>query len=306
MIKEILKTITAIIILVSCRNASTPAMQYPTPQPDSIPLQFMPGVVCSPELDFNSCYSPDGNSFYFGRSENKKWVMYVTEFDGNRWTVPVHPSFSDTSFSEADPMFAPDGSLYYISTRPRSKEDTTSDFDIWMVAPMAKNEWGKPVNVTVANSDSTEFYISFSANNNMYFSSARKGGFGQEDIYVCKYENGSYTNPLNLGSQINSPGSDHDPLITKDEQFLIFSSSDRKDCYGQADLYFSKRDKKNQWLPCVNLGQRFNTPTYEYCSYLTPDNKYFFYSSSSDVKWISAKYLFDEMKKRSTNDNNHH
>ncbi|NOT93891.1 hypothetical protein [Ferruginibacter sp.] len=295
---KILSSFALVVIISSCSNSSMNSIRYPFPQPVSMPLPFMPGIVSSSGLDFNSAFSPDGKSFYFGRSENGKWIMYVTTFDGENWTKPVHPSFNDTAYSEADPAFAPDGTLYYISTKSRNSADTIKDYDIWFVKPLAGNQWTVPENMSVVNSDSNELYISFAANDNLYFSSSRQGGFGQDDIYVCKYAGGKYSAPQNLGVAINSPGSDHDPLISKDEDFLVFSSVDRKDGYGQADLYFSRKNQQNRWLPSVNLGEKFNTPTYEYCSYLSRDNQYFFYSTNSDVKWIKAKYLFEEMKKK--------
>jgi Tol biopolymer transport system component len=256
----------------------------------------MPGIVTSAELDFNSAYSPDGKSFYFGRSENGKWVLYVTTFDGKTWSTPVHPAFNDTTYSEADPVFSPDGSLYYISTRPRNDEDTIHDYDIWWVKEIGGNKWSEPVNMAIVNSDSNEFYVSFASNRNLYFSSSRQGGYGQEDIYLCQYKGDHYAQPVNMGEQVNSTGSDHDALITTDEQYLIFSSSGRKDSYGQADLYITKHSSGQKWQEPVNLGKRFNTSTYEYCSYLSPDNQYFFYSSESDVKWIKADYLFKDME----------
>lgn len=278
-------------------NKQNNVVEYPNPVPDSIPLKFLPGVVTSNELDFNSSFSPDGKSFYFGRSKNGKWVMYVTSFDGHRWTTPVRPVFNDITYSEADPAFAPDGTLYYISSRPKNETDTIKDYDIWFVKPLANGQWTKPENLSVVNSDSDEFYISFADNSNLYFSSSRPGGFGQEDIYSCKYVNETYSRPFNLGSAINSPGSDHDPLISKDDQLLVFTSSERKDGYGEADLYHSKRMLEDVWRPAANLGKRFNTSTYEYCPYLTPDQEYFFYSSESDVKWIKSEYLLQEIEK---------
>ena len=64
--------IAFVIIFLSCRNAATTSIQYPLSQPDAIPLPFMPGIVTTDKLDFNACYSPDGKSFYFARSKNKK------------------------------------------------------------------------------------------------------------------------------------------------------------------------------------------------------------------------------------------
>ncbi len=39
------------------------------------------------------------------------------------------------------------------------------------------------------------------------------------------------------------------------------------------------------------MGGKINTATYEYCPNLSPDGKYFLFSSEMDVKWISAEVL---------------
>ena len=93
--------------------------------------------------------------------------MYVTSFEDNIWTRPVHPSFNDTNNSEADPAFAPDGTLYYISDKPKNSSDTIKDYDIWFVKPIGRNGWCEPINMSLVNSESNELYVSFSANNNL-------------------------------------------------------------------------------------------------------------------------------------------
>lgn len=80
-------------------------------------------------------------------------------------------------------------------------------------------------------------------------------------------------------------------MIAPDERYLIFTSVDRKDSRGSGDLYYSIRHTDGSWSTAQNMGPRFNTDSYEYCSYLTPDGKYLFYSSNFDVKWICTKYL---------------
>ena len=112
-----------------------------------------------------------------------------------------------------------------------------------------------------------------------------------EDIYISRYINGEYKKPENLGPAVNSAYSDHDPCISANEDFMVFKSENRPDGYGEADLYGTKLGKDKKWMNGVNMGKPFNTNTYEYCAYLTPDSKYFFFSSERNVKWISADYL---------------
>jgi hypothetical protein len=47
----------------------------------------------------------------------------------------------------------------------------------------------------------------------------------------------------------------------------------------------------------VNLGSTVNTPAYEYCCYLTPDRRFFFFSSEGDIKWMSAEALLALIEK---------
>jgi Tol biopolymer transport system component len=272
-------------------NQTSSMIPYPQPFPDTTATIFLPHVVSDEGLDFNSAFSPDGKSFYFTRSKNRQWDIYVTTHDGKNWSEPKLAPFSHSKFSEADPTFSPDGKLYFISNRPKQVTDTLSDFDIWFIELMPNQQWTEPKNFAQLNSDSSEYYISFAANGNAYFGSSRPGGFGAEDIYVCRFINGEYTIPENLGSTINTKESEHDPCIWPSEEYLVFKSENQTDNYGEADLYCSKYNSNKKWTKSVNLGDGFNTKTYEYCPYLTADSKYFFFSSESDIKWIDAKFV---------------
>jgi Tol biopolymer transport system component len=259
---------------------------YPRPYPDSLAIKFLPGLVSVDGLDFNSAFSPDGQSFYFSRSVNGQWDIFVSHYEGGAWSKPVAVSFGDGKYSEADPTFSPDGKLFFISNRPRESELARKDFDIWYVEQTDGGAWSKPRNLLEINSDSSEYYISFSHNGNLYFGSSRPGGFGSDDIYVSRLVDNSYALPENLGANINSSESEHDPCVAKDEHLIIFKSENREDGFGQADLYFSTVDQTKTWMPAKNLGAGINTRGYEYCPYFSPDDRYFFFSSQSDIMWM--------------------
>lgn len=266
---------------------------YPKPLPDTSPKIFLQGIVSKDSLDFGSAFSPGHQSFYFARSENKKSAIYVTHWDGNLWSKPQKTSFNEPNSSFADPAFAPDGKLYFISNRLKDALDTTLDYDIWYVSLLPNDSWTKPENLKNINSDSDEYYVSFSKNGNLYFSSSRKGGFGEEDIYISKLIEGVYTTPINLGANINTEKSEYDPGISANEDYLIFASSGRTDALGKADLYGSKTDNTHKWQKAINLGQSISTNTRDYCSYFTPDGKYFFFSSEGDIKWVETQAVIN-------------
>jgi hypothetical protein len=300
--RSILTLVIVFNIFISCATKSehsqtSTIIPYPRPLPDTTALTFLPNIVSKDGLDFNSVFSPDGKSFYFARSANRQWDIYVMTHDGKNWTEPKLASFSNSKFSEADPIFSPDGKLYFISNRPKRTTDTLSDFDIGFIEPMPDNQWTEPKNFAQVNSDSAEYYISFAANGNAYFGSSRPGGFGAEDIYLSRFINGEYAVPENLGSAINTKESEHDPCIWPNEQYLVFKSDNQPGGYGEADLYGSKLTPEKRWTRSANLGAALNTNTYEYCPYLTADSKYFFYSSEYNVKWIDATFVEQRISK---------
>jgi hypothetical protein len=272
---------------------SPPTIPYPTPLPGSTPLVFLPGHISrTGSLEFNAAFSPDGRSFYFAVSKDRQWDIHVSRHDGSRWGPPVRAAFSEEQFSEADPVCTPDGRIYFISNRPKHGEGKPADFDIWYVAPLPEGGWSAPQNVRELNSDRDEYYISFSGDGDAYFGSDRPGGFGAMDIYVSRRIDGRYLPPENLGPGVNTAESEHDPcLVAADGSLLVFKSENRPDGLGQADLYAARRGPDGRWMPAVNLGPTINTPAYEYCCYLTPDQRFFFFSSELDIKWVDAAAL---------------
>lgn len=274
-------------------GAAVPPIPYPTPVPDDTPLVFLPGLISKQgSLEFNAAFAPDGRSFYFSVSQNRQWDIHVSRHDGHQWGPPTRAPFSEENYSEADPVCAPDGKIYFISNRPKTPAGKSADFDIWFVEPRPDGTWSPPQNATALNSDRDEYYISFSAQGDAYFGSDRPGGFGAMDIYVSRWVGGRHQPPENLGPAINTAESEHDPcLVSADGTMLVFKSENRPDGLGEADLYASRRDQDGKWLPAVNLGRPINTAAYEYCCYLTPDQRFFFFSSELDIKWVDAAHL---------------
>ena len=82
------------------------------------------------------------------------------------------------------------------------------------------------------------------------------------DIYVSfKKEDGSYTAPVILGSNINFKGNmEFAPFLASDNQTLYFAS-DRPGGLGLTDIYKTTRldDSYQKWSDPVNLGPKINS-----------------------------------------------
>ncbi len=70
---------------------------------------------------------------------------------------------------------------------------------IWFVQRKGEG-WAEPESLgPEANTNSSEWYPSPTKSGPLYFSSSREGGYGSADIYVSRFEDGSYLKAENLG-----------------------------------------------------------------------------------------------------------
>jgi Tol biopolymer transport system component len=69
----------------------------------------------------------------------------------------------------------------------------------------------------------------------LVFCSKKPGGLGEDDLYVSfKDKNGGWVEATNLGSTVNSSGSENRPFITADGMYLFYTSNEG----GNRDVYW--------------------------------------------------------------------
>jgi outer membrane protein OmpA-like peptidoglycan-associated protein len=90
----------------------------------------------------------------------------------------------------------------------------------------------------------------------LYFSSDRPGGLGGYDLYYANWEGDmNFSEPVNLGSGINSSANERDPYRLGNE---FYFSSDRKGGFGGLDIYSSTfQDEK--FGSVTHLGEPINS-----------------------------------------------
>ncbi|MEE9349985.1 MAG: OmpA family protein [Flavobacteriaceae bacterium] len=92
----------------------------------------------------------------------------------------------------------------------------------------------------------------------LYFSSGASG-FGMSDIFVVDInEDGTYSEPRNLGKKINTRGRDNFPFID-DKNILYFSSDSRVKGIGGLDIYAAKIYDDGSISDVLHLPEPINT-----------------------------------------------
>jgi hypothetical protein len=71
----------------------------------------------------------------------------------------------------------------------------------------------------------------------LFFASDMPGGQGGSDLYCCEFKNGDWSEPVNLGSKVNSPGVENYPSINATGR--LYFTSNRPGGLGKLDIYFT-------------------------------------------------------------------
>ncbi len=270
-------------------------------EPGTTPKMFAPNFISTEEQEFGSVFNRNGTEFYFGVDVGGRNEIRFSEMEENKWTKPV-TVFSHQRYSYNDPFLSNDENrLYFISKRPLDGKGELKDVDIWY-AERTDNGWSEPINAGMnINTSGNEYYISFTNDRTMYFSS---NGYKRKDttrtdhdIYYSKFVNDEFQKPILLNSAINTENYEADVFVSPDESYIIFCST-RDDGFGRGDLYISFKESDNKWSEAINMGKEINTKNYEYCPFVTKDGNYLFYTSNQDIYWVNAE-IIKQIKQKS-------
>lgn len=257
--------------------------------PSIVPEIFAPDIISKKgEYEFGSVFNEDATEFFYGVTVNGKEEIRYSKLIGNNWSEP-EIILTHEQYGYNDPFLSPDENrLYFISRRALDGLGKPKDYDIWYVERV-DNQWSDPINAGPnINSDTNEYYVSFTNDGTMYFSSNKIAS--NFDIYSSKFLNGEFQKAIPLSDSINTPDYEADVFIAPDESYIIFCGT-RQDGLGRGDLYISFKNTDGTWSKSVNMGERINTKNHELCPFVSKDGKYLFYTSNQDIYWVSAEVL---------------
>ena len=262
-------------------------------------------------------FTANGRTMYFNCYDADICVSdLIGTWEEGKWTTPEKLGAPiSTGYFEVEPLISADGDkLYFLSNRPAGRYKnspllspfvTNSLFipvymaedklgasvlgglslaDIW-VSYKINGVWSEPENLMDVPGEppvNTAFHdhcLSFSADGNeAFWTSTRPGGFGGNDIWTSRRVDGQWTEPENLGPNVNGPGDEHHSIPTPDGVSL-FVTTTRESGYGGEDNYITTRDEHGSWGPLVNLGPHLNGPGDDRCPTWTPGAKIFLFDS---------------------------
>jgi outer membrane protein OmpA-like peptidoglycan-associated protein/tetratricopeptide (TPR) repeat protein len=99
------------------------------------------------------------------------------------------------------------------------------------------------------------------------------------NLYSIQRTMKGWSNPVTLGSQINSGYLESTASITPDGNTIYFASN-RPGGYGGMDIYKIEKEKNGNWGHPKNLGSTINTKYDEDAPFIHPDQKTLFFTSN--------------------------
>ncbi|ALW86101.1 hypothetical protein AUC43_13965 [Hymenobacter sedentarius] len=192
--------------------------------------------------------------------------------------VSISPAIN-TSYNEGAGSISGDGKTLVFASCDRPKAIGNCDL---YISRRTGNNWSKPVNLgTNVNSTEWDSQPTLSADGRtLYFTSTRRGGQGQEDIYVTTLQpDGTWSAAQNLGTPVNTPGKDMAPFIHASGTTLYYVT-DGLVGMGGLDVFRCEKTAAGKWSEPRNLGYPLNTFENEASLFITSDNQKGFCSRS--------------------------
>lgn len=185
--------------------------------------------------------------------------LYISFLKDGAWTQAKPLPFPVNSHdNEGSECISPNGQYLFFTGCQRP--DGFGSCDLY-VAVKTGGVWGEPFNLGEGvNGDKWDTQPSFSADGKtLYFVSTRAGGFGRADIWKVTLDSvGHFSNPVNMGADINTAEDEFSPYIHPDDRSLYFASKGHPGM-GGFDLFVARMGDDGKFQKPKNLGYPINT-----------------------------------------------
>jgi len=238
--------------------------------------QNMGDSINSSASEYFPTLTIDGNELIFTRRGASEDFFGSKKVNGVWTEAKLLEGDINTNMNEGAQNISQDGQWLVFTGCNFPNSYGSCDLYISFLTPEG---WSAPENLGRVNSDAWDSGPSLSPDKrDLYFSSTRPGGYGGADIYVTHLlPNGRWSEPENLGPEVNTIGDEMYPFIHADNQTLYFTSNGHLG-YGGSDLYMTRKNGDG-WTRPVNLGYPINTIENEGSLSVAADGKTAFYAS---------------------------
>jgi len=248
------------------------------------PVPFKP-INMGPEIntaddEYLPVATADESELIFTRKISNNEDFYKSVKVNGKWQTATYLSsnINTPQYNEGAQSISQDGK--YLFFTGCNRPDGLGRCDIY-VAKKESDDWGKPYDLQPpVNTPGWESQPSISSDGRtLYFVSNRKGGYGGYDIWKSTVTDKGWSEPENLGPNINTAFDEQSPFIHADDSTLYFCS-DGWPGFGGKDLFVSHLGKDGKWGKPVNVGYPINSSGDENGLTVTATGQYAYFASN--------------------------
>ena len=236
--------------------------------PLELVIEHMGRKVNTRYSEFAPAMHPDGEELYIAALPASELQtldaapfaeIFTTKLDNKeRWEKPkgLPDKINRPGYHTANPRFSEDGNTMYF-TRALMEGDDLTESRIF-ISERGKSSWGAANDLEVVNGEYLATHPTIGSllgNEVLIFASDMPGGEGGFDLYYSLKQGGSFTTPVNMGEQINTPGDEFTPYFRDN---TLYFSSDGWPSIGGLDIFSAEWDG-TQWSEPMNLGAGYNS-----------------------------------------------
>lgn len=243
--------------------------------------------------DLKPVISPDGKTLFFSRKDSPENIggggedIWVSELqaDGTWGQAYNIGSPLNNRGNNSVCSITPDGSSILLLDM---YSDASSKLRSVAISTRTSSGWSAPKPVVINSYDNLSKYAEFCISNDneaLILAIQRGDSRGDRDLYVShRQPDGSYSEPKNLGSVINSAGQEATPFLASDNTSLYFAT-DGREGFGEFDVFVSRRldSTWTYWSEPVNLGPGINTDDWDLSYTIPADGKYAYFVSYTNT-----------------------
>lgn len=227
-------------------------------------LENLGAGINSAEGELAPVISHDGSTLYYvNDADDDQQVWYAQRQEDGTWSEGKDIGFP---INNDRPNFVvsvtPDHNQLVLGNHYKDTEQGIS------YSLRSSFGWAFPKTLEIENYYNLNDYHEFSLSPSrkvLLMSCEREDSFGEKDIYISFYDEDeeAFSEPMNLGPQINTAGSEVSPFIAGDG--TIYFSSDGHPGYGDNDIFLSRKldDSWQSWADPENLGKGINTKDWD-------------------------------------------
>lgn len=233
-------------------------------------------------------FSKDSSTLYFvrtfdpsnagGELDQDIWRSFRQE-DGS-YTQSERVNELNNKFHNSVVGISSDGNTVFLLNAYEGKKDQTKGI---AMAKKNGNGWSTPEPLNIPGLDINGNFYQFHVNEKedvILISYMGENSVGEEDLYVCTKSGSEWSEPMHMGSAINSKGFELSPFLCKTQDTLYFSSNGFGG-QGDADIFYSvKKGGWTNWSTPVNLGNRINSSKFD--AHFTYSGKFAHWSSNRE------------------------